>query len=243
MMRMNTDTYYRLLNWGLKLAAGAGSATGFKDVPIGYNRSYVRVRKDASIEDFYRAWAEGRNFVTNGPVLFLEAESGEKPGDTIALPEGGGKVRVQVTALSDLPVRSLELVVNGEVAFESESLTKNSGLMGAAWDIKQGSWIAARCTAIDNLLTDEELATYANGEREQPSRLRYAHTSPIYVSVGGKGAAVQSSIEEGFRMLDQFEVFARKTASKEHLQPILEATRKARTVLEKRAATLVEPEG
>ena len=28
MMRMNTDTYYRLLNCGLRLAAGAGSATG-----------------------------------------------------------------------------------------------------------------------------------------------------------------------------------------------------------------------
>ena len=42
MLRMNTDTYYRLLNCGLRLAAGAGTATGVKQAPVGYNRVYVR---------------------------------------------------------------------------------------------------------------------------------------------------------------------------------------------------------
>ncbi len=44
MLQMNTDTYYRLLNWGLRLAAGAGSAIGVKQVPMGYNRAYVKGR-------------------------------------------------------------------------------------------------------------------------------------------------------------------------------------------------------
>ena len=76
--------------------------------------------------------------------------------------------------------------------------------------VDSGCWIAARCVAYDPLLSDEELASFANGESEEPSRLRYAHTSPIYVTVNGKGAAVQNSIAEGLRMLDQFEVFARR---------------------------------
>ena len=45
MMFMNTDTYYRILNWGLHLVAGAGSATGAKEVPVGYNRTYVPHRE------------------------------------------------------------------------------------------------------------------------------------------------------------------------------------------------------
>jgi hypothetical protein len=44
MMQMNTDTYYRLLNWGLHLATGAGSACGVKQNPVGYNRAYVGMR-------------------------------------------------------------------------------------------------------------------------------------------------------------------------------------------------------
>lgn len=52
MMQMNTETYYRLLNWGLRLAAGAGSATGVKQVPVGYNRAYVQVDRAATLRQF-----------------------------------------------------------------------------------------------------------------------------------------------------------------------------------------------
>ena len=48
MLRMNNETYYRLLNCGLRLAAGAGSATGAKATPVGYNRAYVRAGKNAA---------------------------------------------------------------------------------------------------------------------------------------------------------------------------------------------------
>ena len=61
--------------------------------------------------------------------------------------------------------------------------------------------------------------------------LRYAHTSPIYVTVGGKGAVLRESVEEGFRMLDRFEDFTRETASPEYVKPTLEAVAEARRVL------------
>jgi hypothetical protein len=94
--------------------------------------------------------------------------------------------------------------------------------------VAEGCWIAARCVAYDQLLSDHELAVYANGESEQPSRLRYAHTSPIYVTVNGKGAAVRESIDEGQRMLNQFEVFARHECDKAHLESTLAAINSAR---------------
>jgi hypothetical protein len=68
------------------------------------------------------------------------------------------------------------------------------------------------------LLTDEELSVYHAGDdhdpyRTRPSRLRFAHTSPIYVTVDSRGAAVHQSIEEGLRMLERFKEFADQTAS------------------------------
>jgi hypothetical protein len=234
MMRMNTDTYYRLLNWGLNLAAGAGSATGFKEVPVGYNRAYVQVGPDASLDDFYRAWADGKNFVTNGPMLFLEAGEGSTPGDTLPLPEEGGSVKVRVKALSLQPLTSLELVVNGEVASRFKLTDPHEIVAETRVMIRTGTWMAARCTARDELLNESELAAYANGERQQPSRLRFAHTSPIYVPVGGRSAAVRKSILEGMKMLAHFEDFSRQNAAAEHLASILSATEQARKVLDGR---------
>jgi len=101
-------------------------------------------------------------------------------------------------------------------------------------ELREGSWIAAYCTARDELLSDSELALYANGDRQQPSRLRFAHTSPIYVSVGGREAAVKSSLEEGLSMLDRFEVFARETATEAYLAEIIQAIKKARQSLHRR---------
>jgi len=232
MMRMNTDTYYRLLNCGLKLAAGAGSATGFKEVPVGYNRAYVRLESTASIQDFYRVWAEGRNFVTNGPMLFLETSESQGPGDVINLTGKAGKLTVQLEAISDNPLTSLELLVNGEVMASVETGQRKRVTAEVELSLERGSWIAARCTARDDLLTDQELSIYANGDNQQPSRLRYAHTSPLYVTVDGQGARITRSVEEAFSMLDRFEDFTRDTASSAYVKPMLEAVAKARRELE-----------
>jgi hypothetical protein len=239
MMRMNTDTYYRLLNWGLRLAAGAGSATGVKQVPVGYNRTYVRVPPGASLEQFNRAWAAGKNFVTNGPVLLLKTPDGQRPGDTIPLPPSGGSVRLQVTAIGDQAITAVEIVVNGRVAKSFQVRDEHEFSGEAELDVRHGCWIAARSTARDDLLSDEELAAYGPGDpkhpyRQEPSRLRFAHTSPIYVTVGGKPAAVKRSIQEGFRMLDHFEQFARQNAKPPHLPRVLEASAAARGNLQAR---------
>ncbi|MHC4285719.1 MAG: CehA/McbA family metallohydrolase [Planctomycetota bacterium] len=115
MIQMNFETYYRLLNCGLRLAAGAGSATGAKTTPVGYNRAYVRAGSNPTLPEFLEAWRKGRNFVTNGPMIFLRTEENQRPGDTINLPSRGGTVSLQVTAHSEQPLRSLELVANGKV--------------------------------------------------------------------------------------------------------------------------------
>lgn len=242
MLQMNTDTYYRLLNCGLRLAAGAGTATGVKQSPVGYNRAYVRTAENATLDEFNAAWKAGRNFVTNGPMLFLQTESGERPGDMIKMPQQGGTVQLQVEAVSDQPLQKVEVIVNGAVAAAWDAGDAKAVNQSTKLQIAAGSWIAARCTARDDLLDDEELAEYRDtttagkNRGTEPSRLRFAHTSPIYVLVGGQSAAVRPSIDEGLQMLDRLEAFTRSTAEARYQVPMLDTIQTAREQLKKRAA-------
>lgn len=237
MMRMNTDTYYRLLNCGLQLAAGAGSATGVKFAPVGYNRAYVRVPAGASLPDFYETWQQGRNFVTNGPILLLRTEENDQPGDTIELPSDGGQVRLHVEGFADQALTAVEIVANGKVvaSFDPKNQTRFSG--SANLDVRQGTWIAARCTARDDWVADEELADYQERRSDGSilatgCNLRFAHTSPIYLNVGRRGAAVKSSLREGLRMISQFEEFARKEADVQFLPSLMTAIQNGRAQLD-----------
>jgi hypothetical protein len=241
MMRMNTDTYYRLLNCGLKLAAGAGTACGVKPNPVGYNRAYVRAPTDASLQEFNYAWAKGKNFVTNGPMVFLKTDAGKQPGDTIDLPSGGDRVSVELTILSDQPLTAAEIVLNGQVVHTFEVAEKRQFTGTARIDVRKGSWLAARCTARDDLLNDQEISVYRWGSddhrfRQRPSRLRFAHTSPIHLSVGGQNAAVAKSIREGLLMLDHFERFTREHADDQYIEPTAQAIDKAQAKLQDRLA-------
>jgi hypothetical protein len=224
MIQMNFETYYRLLNCGLRLAAGAGSATGAKSTPVGYNRAYVRAGSNPTLPEFLEAWRKGRNFVTNGPMILLRTAENQRPGDTINLPSRGGTVSLQVTAHSEQPLRSLELVANGRVVGKANIGPKQyEAKLSLSLPIKEGSWIGARCIEEDKFLSDEQLSRYSKGGSlpEKPCRLRFAHTSPIYVTVGGNGPNVASSVQEAQKMLKSFERFARKTAAGEYLDEIL----------------------
>lgn len=225
MIQMNFETYYRLLNCGLRLAAGAGSATGAKTTPVGYNRVYVRAGENPTLSEFLAAWRKGRNFVTNGPMIFLRTEDDQRPGDTVALPPEGGTVLFEVTARSEQPLRSLEIVANGKVVGSANIGVKQyEARLSVSLAVDEGTWVAARCTEEDQLLSNEQLSRYTRPGSlpEEPCRLRYAHTSPICVTVGARGPYVTSSVQQAEKMLKAFERFARKTASREHLPEILD---------------------
>jgi len=104
--------------------------------------------------------------------------------------------------------------------------------------VDAGSWIAARCVARDDLLTDQELAAYQRETNlsEQPSRIRFAHTSPIYANVGGKGARVRGSLEEGLKMMDALEVFSRDNCGPSYRERFDSALLRARETLTTRLA-------
>ncbi len=227
MMRMSTDWYYRLLNCGLPLAAGAESATGAKPTPVGTNRVYVRAGPEPTLPQFLAAWRAGRNFVTCGPMLFLRV-NGREPGDPIALDAAGGELSIEAEALADQPLTGLDIVVNGEAIPDKPRIEGRSARLSVRIPVREGCWIAARCTERDELLTDAELAGYDQGSSARPSRLRFAHTSPVYVTVGGKGARVQRCVDEAARVLDAFETFALRGVAAQYHDELKSAIRTAR---------------
>jgi hypothetical protein len=80
--------YYKLLNCGFKLPASAGTASGVKPGPLGLQRVYVHLGKTFDYHAWFHGLKAGRNFATNGPMLFLTV-NGHEPGDTIQM--GGGE--------------------------------------------------------------------------------------------------------------------------------------------------------
>jgi hypothetical protein len=218
MMQLNMETYNRLLNCGLRLAAGAGTACGVKKAPVGYNRSYVQVAAESTLQEFNTAWQQGRNFVTNGPVLLLRTSQGHQPGDEVPLATGTAPIELRVELLSDQPLKTVELIANGQVVYSKALGDAKAFSDQVSLALDKSTWVAARCTAIDDLLSDAQLARYEDdgnpkGALAKPSRLRFAHTSPIYFLRPGEHEVLErSSLDEGIKMLAALERFAQQAA-------------------------------
>jgi hypothetical protein len=152
----------------------------------------------------------------------------------VALPKSGGPLRASARAVCNQPLRSLEIVVNDAVAAHAGlSARGHEWQVDLTANVEQDSWVAARATAEDRLLSNDELARYVktDGKPQKPSRLLFGHTSPIFVTVDGKGAAVPESLRQASRMLDGFERLALSTAAEPYRSEILEALRSARAKL------------
>jgi hypothetical protein len=144
--------YYRYLNLGFKLAPSAGSASGVLPAPVGYNRMYVQTPEPFSVEAWYRALKEGRSFVTNGPMLFLDTR------------RRGSRMRASVDVSAREPIDRVELVANGEVIHRFPSPKASRRYRGEVTvDPAKYSWIAARCFL------------------QTASTIRLAHSAPVYL--------------------------------------------------------------
>ncbi len=170
--------WYRYLNAGYRLPIVGGTDKMTQDVPVGLYRTYVYIPPD---EEFtYDAWCRhlrgGNTFVSGGPLLSLTVE-GQMPGSTVALPGNGGTVHVRAVATSIFPVRELQLIQQGQVA---ASVKEPAGARRLELDLELPvtghTWLAARVADLGDGYT-----LHHDGWR----RGIMAHTSPVYVAVGG----------------------------------------------------------
>jgi TolB protein len=176
--RSTAAVWYRLLNLGFRVPAGAGTdaMANFASLrgPVGMNRVFARVPGGLlDARTWLNALQKGRTFATNGPLL--EFSLGEQQiGDELALPQPQEAVSFSAKLRSLVPVDHLEVVCNGRVAatLKLDAARSSSDASGAipalesGWCLLRASSDAAEYPVLDNYV--------------------YATTSPIYVSVGGK---------------------------------------------------------
>ncbi len=196
------DIYYQLLNCGFKLPVSAGSASGVLPNPVGFNRVYVHLPGAFGFNEWFNALKAGRNFATNGPMLFLSID-GHDVGDSIELPitrgSAGRALTVEAEAISTHDLDRLEIVWKGKV-IKTLVAGEDQRTLRVRFNFapQQSGWFAARAfektretrPAPDNhpvrINGYQSVADIpSHGWATAPAR-RFAHTSPIYVQFGNE---------------------------------------------------------
>jgi len=179
---ITSEIWYRLLNCGFRLPAGAGTDAfpNFASLrgPPGLARVFVRTGGGGggAVLD-HRRWLAGlkagRTFVTNAPLLEFSL-AGRGIGDEIPLSAGGGSHRLvaRVGLRSNVPIDHLEIVGNGKVVatipLRGDRRTASDSV---SIPVTTSGWYVLR--AYGDRATLPILDLYPFGS-----------TSPIYVRVG-----------------------------------------------------------
>jgi hypothetical protein len=170
--------WYRLLNAGFRVAVVGGTDKMSAAIPIGGVRTYAKIGPG---ELTFGAWADavssGRTFMSSGPLIDFTVD-GHVVGDQVRLGPGGGFVEVVVDATCQQPLAVLEVIMNGRVVAREEAGEDQHRLhLATRLHVAADGWLAARCLGTS--------AMYRPPWARWPVTTG-AHTSPVYLAVGGK---------------------------------------------------------
>ena len=197
-------SWYHLLNCGFRLPATAGTDREGPSVPVGHQRTYVRLEGAFTYENWIQGIRKGSTFVTNGPMVLLRVD-GAPPGTELKFSHPG-RVRVQAEAISQLPFQHLEIVVNGEVIrkVQADGEGRNARI-DFEQPVGESLWIAARCIGTRH----PEIMYYPHSRWSHPV---FAHTSPVYVQYQDKRIEKAESARYLLEFMQRLESWAREKA-------------------------------
>jgi len=191
--------WYRLLNTGFRIPAGAGTdaMTNFASLrgPVGMNRVFVRSGPALAYRRWLDALKAGRTFVSNGPLLSFTL-NGREVGDEITLPAGVHQLVARVSLRSMVPVQHLEIVANG-IVLAPIPLTAGGTRADAVipLPVTRSGWLTLR--AWSGTPAHPVLDLYP-----------FATTSPIYVTVGGRPVRNAEDARYFVRWIERLEAAA-----------------------------------
>ncbi len=192
--------YYRWLNTGQKLPIVGGTDKMSNGRILGGSRTYAQLCEDEpfTFENWCQAVRRGTTFASTGAMIDLHAE-GTQMGGEIRLPGNGGTVEVVATAESIWPLTVVELIVNGQ-RVAREAADGDRRMVTIKFDLKaeRSCWVAARCW----------------GDYYTDAGPVMAHSSPVYIDVGGRrafeptdGQYLLTHMEGGIAWAEQIGVF------------------------------------
>jgi Tol biopolymer transport system component len=186
--KSTAEVWYKLLNLGFKLPAGAGTdATTNYAAPIrgqvGFDRVYVWTPVwPASIDTWMDELKQGRTFATNGPLIEFKL-GGEMVGSELKFDGPQAAVPFTTKLRSIVPVDHLEIVCNGNmVKTLSTDAAKESADIRGTLPIQESGWCVLR-------------AWSEKAEYPVMDNYTYATTSPVYVTIARKRAYSKKDAE------------------------------------------------
>jgi hypothetical protein len=175
------QNYYALLNCGFRMMPTAGTASGVHPVPLGWGRAYVSCRDGFSLESWMRGLAEGRSFITTGPLMQITI-NGEPARPVYRQTVDTAKYEVRWKIWSQWRKVRCEVVQQGRNLGGGDGgiVERNrrapptfprfpNSEGGGAVHVSSSTWIVVRC-----------FETLPDG------RERFAHSAPIFIDVPGK---------------------------------------------------------
>ncbi len=184
--RITADIWYRFLNLGFRLPAGAGTdaMTNYASLrgPVGLVRVFLETGGERTPDALIEALQLGHTFVSNSALLGLTID-GKHPGDV--LPRAG-RYPVRVALRSPVSMDHLELVQNSRVI---KAFTLTGDRTRFDWngdlDVKQAGWLLLR--AWNDKADPWVLDLYP-----------YATTSPVYVDGSAPPAPADAAYFSGW---------------------------------------------
>jgi TolB protein len=176
--RSTASVWYRLLNLGYRIPAGAGTdaMANYASLrgPVGMNRVYAWVPEwPLDTQTWLDALKRGRTFATNGPLIEFTL-GGQRVGEELKFGTPQDALPFTAKLRSIVPVDHLEVVCNGKVA-QILPLTgaRDSADVSGTLPMKESGWCVLR-------------ASSDKAEYPVLDNYVYATTSPVYVTIGGK---------------------------------------------------------
>lgn len=179
------ESYYRFLNIGMRLPISTGTDWFIYD----FSRVYARVDGEITIPNWLTALKAGRNQATNGPLLSFTVD-GKDVGDTIRL-DRPRSLKVKASALGRHDFQKLQVVHNGKVVLSEPSRRRGeafAALIERDLPIDGPGWLALRIDSDTKNELNQQL---------------FAHTSPVYLEIGGRKIFDLESAQALHKLLEQ----------------------------------------
>ena len=186
------ELWYRLLNCGFRLAISAGS-DAFTNVTDHYTpgggRVWVHLPGPMRYWDWIRNYKRGRSFASNGPAIFFALE-GREPGEELRFDRGPQTLRVIAEVRTQVPLDTIEVVVNGRPVISRAVQGAGVFTIDRKITLARSSWVAVRALGPWHRLILNDTGAFA-------------HTSPVYVTIGGQPVCVAEDLRFYIDWIDQ----------------------------------------
>jgi hypothetical protein len=162
-------SYYKYLNIGIRVPFSTGTDWFIYD----FSRAYTPVEGELTVQKWLRSLSAGKAFITNGTLLDFDVE-GKGSGDVISL-AGPQSVKVTGRAVGRNDFDQLEVIQNGKVVGTAQAVDAGGHFesrLNTELRLDGPAWIALRIPGTGKNELDHPL---------------FAHTSPVYVDMNGRG--------------------------------------------------------